>query len=92
MPEPRGGGTGARSRKAPQCGAPEVRPRGLEPPRTIKPTRRSTSIGRRGCFQWRPNRPDCEVLDVLDGLDAVDVVTRVVMLMPRRRESAALAA
>ena len=48
-------------KKAPQCRAFPVRPRGLEPPRTIKSTRPSTLDGPRGCFCRPPNRPNGEV-------------------------------
>jgi hypothetical protein len=38
-----------------------MRPRGLEPPRTIKSTRPSTLDEPRRCLQRRPNRPIWEV-------------------------------
>ena len=41
---------------------PQMRPRGLEPPRTIQSTRPSTRYGRRRLVQGRPDRPfwaDC---------------------------------
>ncbi len=48
-------------KKAPLCRAFPVRPRGLEPPRAIQPTRPSTLDGPCRCF-WPPlDRPNCEV-------------------------------
>jgi hypothetical protein len=38
-----------------------VRPRGLEPPRTIQSTRPSTLNAACRCVERRPNRPKCEV-------------------------------
>jgi hypothetical protein len=40
---------------------PTMRPRGLEPPRTIQSTRPSTAYARRRPFQRRPARPFCAV-------------------------------
>jgi hypothetical protein len=65
-------------KKAPPWGAFPVRPRGLEPPRTIQSTRPSTSISRCRCFCERLNVQIAGSVDRSDGLDAADAVTGVV--------------
>ncbi len=60
-PEPLSNTVSDTQEKAPRCGAFPVRPRGLEPPRTIQSTRPSTLTEPCRCFETRGDRANREL-------------------------------